>query len=77
MSVEMLETVKVKADNDVGYMIINKADLNEVQELYDADPVPATKLTKKEIAQQLKDGLTEEDTQTQASDLATKAPWAK
>lgn len=84
-----IETIRVKANNDFGYMLINKEDMTDEHELYvETADKAAPKLTKKEIAQQLKDGAapTEDDIANQANadskatDIdpnAPKAPWAK
>lgn len=84
-----LETIRVKANNDYGFMVINKDDMTEEHVLYvEATEKPEPKLTKKEIAAQLKDGLapTDDEIANQANDdskatdidpNAPKAPWAK
>lgn len=45
------ETVKVVAptsdDNPHGYIVINKSDLTDKHEIFDAEPVKATRKTKK------------------------------
>lgn len=65
------ETVKVAADNDEGYMVINKSDLTDEHEVLDpVDPEPA-KLSKDEMKEMLDNAGVEYPSNANKADLQT------